>query len=143
MTSGVDGGLAVLMVEDDPQQARLMAECLRRAGLGRRLGVHPDGETALRRLHEPGDGGRPDLVLLDLRLPGLGGDEVLAEIKSHPDLRRIPVVVISGSAEPADVARAYALGANCYVVKAPTFEGSLSLAIGIQQFWGGLATLPP
>jgi two-component system response regulator len=86
---------------------------------------------------------RPDLILLDLNLPRKDGREVLQEIKSNADLRAIPVVVLTTSQAEEDVRRAYGLCANCYIAKPVDFEGFVTVARSIQQFWFTIVTLPP
>ena len=126
----------VYVVEDDPDHALLIERALRQGGrpvevavfgdgeaalaalrgdLAPGLRPEPNGEAALAALREPG--GTPDLILLDINLPGLSGLELLARIKGDARLRRIPVIMLTTSDSPADVARAYALGAGGYVTK--------------------------
>lgn len=138
--------LAVLIVEDDALQARLLWECLKRTALGGHVSIVHDGETALAWLQEERHREMqrlPDLVLLDFRLPGLDGAEVIQAIRQDPGLRHIPVLVVSTSSEPADVQRAYESGANCYVAKPSSFAGGVAMAEAIEEFWVRIATLPP
>jgi chemotaxis family two-component system response regulator Rcp1 len=137
--------LAVLIVEDDALQARLLRECLERTGLGGNVSTVYDGDEALewlRRTRDSPGSCLPDLVLLDFRLPGLDGAEVVQAIRAEPGLEHIPVLVVSTSAEPADVQRAYASGANCYIRKPSSFAGGVSMAEAIEEFWLRVATLP-
>ena len=118
--------LAVLLVEDDPGDVLIAAEALR-AGRALEPGSKwcTDGVEALaylRRENGYADAERPDLILLDLNLPRKSGHEVLAEVKDDPDLRRIPVVVLTTSAAAEDVARSYDLHANVYVTKPVDFD---------------------
>ena len=101
-----------------------------------------DGTAALEYLRSP-DGHRPDLVLLDLNLPGVDGLDVLAEMKSDPELRRIPVVVLTTSSSEADIHRAYDLGVNSYVTKPVGLDGWLEVVQCIDGFWFSLVQLPP
>lgn len=123
----------ILLVEDNPGDVRLVAESLggRRAVHG--LHVVSDGEAAIAfvRAGNP----RPDLVLLDLGLPRRTGLEVLAELKGDPDLRRIPVVVLTGSAADPDVTRAYDAHANCYVQKPTDLDGLMEAIAAIELLW--------
>ena len=137
--------MTVLIVEDDRLQARLLCECLERTGLGGNVSMVYDGDEALAWLRGARDGCEarlPDLVLLDFRLPGLDGAEVVQAIRAEPGLSHIPVLVVSTSSEPADVLRAYASGANCYIRKPSSFAGGVSMAEAIEEFWLRVATLP-
>ena len=85
---------------------------------------------------------RPDLILLDLNLPRKDGREVLSELKTDPDLRTIPVVVLTTSKDDRDVAQAYQLQANCYIAKPVDFEQFVNVVRAIEHFWLEVATLP-
>ncbi len=85
---------------------------------------------------------RPDLILLDLNLPRKDGREVLAELKSDPDLRTIPVVVLTTSKDDRDIYQAYQLQANCYIAKPVDFEQFVSVLRAIEHFWLEVAALP-
>lgn len=120
MTSSVLGVADVLLVEDDPGDVLLTRDSFEDHHLGLRLHVVGDGEEAMRFLRRSGefaDKPRPALVLLDLNLPRRGGLEVLSELKADPDLRTIPVVILTTSQAEADIARSYDLHANAYVIK--------------------------
>ena len=116
MTTPVLGTADVLVVEDDPGDVLLTTDALEDCHLGLSLHVVGDGEEAMRFLRGAGQP-RPALVLLDLNLPRRGGLEVLAELKADPDLRAIPVVVLTTSQAEADIVRSYELHANAYVIK--------------------------
>ncbi len=136
--------LRVLLVDDSPADARLVAEALRSDAT--ELHVATDGREALAflRREEPyAAAPRPDLVLLDLRLPGADGKEVLAEVKRDPALRRTPVVVLSTSAAERDVRAAYDLQANAYVTKPLELDAYCEAVGSIVRFFGAVATLPP
>lgn len=136
----------LLLVEDNPGDVRLTREALRGSPMVTRLSVVADGDDALdfmRHRHPHESAPRPDLILLDLNLPRLKGDRVLAEIKEDPDLRRIPVVVLTSSTSEADIRRAYELHANCYFAKPVQLEEFIELIGAIQTHWMRLATLPP
>ncbi len=96
-------------------------------------------------LREPpyADADRPDLILLDLNMPGMSGQEVLAEIRTHPELRRIPVTVLTASSAEADIAASYDLGANCYVQKPVDLTQFERIVASIQNFWFQVVKLPP
>jgi chemotaxis family two-component system response regulator Rcp1 len=135
----------VLLVEDNPGDARLALEALRQAKVRNRLFRVEDGEEALAFLRRTGahaDAPRPDLILLDLNLPKKDGREVLAEIKKDDDLKRIPVVVLTISKEEEDVLRSYNLHANCYITKPIDFEQFMKVVRSIEDFWMTVVRLP-
>ncbi len=138
--------LEILLVEDSPADVRLTIEALRDAKVANHLNVVNNGEDALAFLRQEGpypDAPRPQLVVLDLNLPRMDGKEVLAEIKADPDLRRIPVAVLTTSSAEADVLRSYELGVNCYLTKPVGLEQFLSVVQSIESFWLGVVRLPP
>ena len=127
----------ILLVEDNPADMRLVSEALAEGEIPARLHWVQSGEAALGYLRRAvDDAGRPmpDLVLLDLNLPGLHGHEVLAEIKRDPALLRIPVLVLSSSSTRQDVLRAYGEHANAYMVKPEDFDQFLALVGSITVF---------
>lgn len=135
----------VLLVEDSPADVDLTCEALASTGRVGRVCVVRDGAAALAFLRREGafaGAPIPDLVLLDLNLPGLDGRGVLAEIGRDPALRRVPVVMLSSSAAPDDVAGAYAAGANGYVTKPVGWEQYLAAVRAIEHFWLSLASRP-
>jgi two-component system, chemotaxis family, response regulator Rcp1 len=136
--------LEILLVEDNPGDVRLTREALKESWISTNLEVAGDGVEALQLLN--GEKGkaplRPDLILLDLNLPRMGGRELLAELKASPELRQIPVVVLSSSDAEDDVRSAYDLHANCYVVKPVALDRYLAAVRGIEQFWNSLVKLP-
>ncbi len=135
----------VLLVEDNPGDVRLTREALKQGGLPVTLSVATDGEEAVDFLFRRGpfaDAPRPDLILLDLNLPRKSGRDVLAEIKSDPDLKDIPVLIMSTSMAQQDIARAYSLHANCYVAKPIDLDSFMQLIQSIEDFWLTKATLP-
>ena len=136
----------ILLVEDNPGDVRLTREALREGGLAVEMTAVPDGEEALaylRRDGEHGDAPRPDLVLLDLNLPRKNGVEVLEEIKADPDLRAVPVIMLTTSASARDVSACYDRGVNCYVVKPLDLDDFTRLVQAINSFWFEVAVLPP
>jgi CheY-like chemotaxis protein len=136
----------VLLVEDDPGDVVIAEEALRAGQLKARLTVVRDGNEALAYLRqENGYRGaeRPDLILLDLNLPGKSGHEVLAEVKSDPELRKIPVVVLSTSGASEDIARSYDLHANAFVTKPVDFDRFTEVVKQIDDFFLTVAQLPP
>jgi CheY-like chemotaxis protein len=118
----------------------MTSDALREAGLTTRLHHVADGEEALAYLHTVRE--RPDLVLLDLRLPGVDGHEVLRRMKEDGRLRAIPVVMVSTSDDPDDVDASYDLGASCYVRKPGTIEAYVDVVRSLERFWVGVARLP-
>ena len=138
--------LEILLVEDSPADVRLTIEALRDAKVANHLNVVNNGEDALAFLRQQGvypEAPRPQLVVLDLNLPRMDGKEVLAEIKDDPDLRRIPVAVLTTSSTEADVVRSYELGANCYLTKPVGLDQFITVVTSIESFWLGLVRLPP
>ena len=97
----------------------------------------------LRREGEYADVPRPDVILLDLNLPRMDGREVLAEVKSDPDLMDIPVVVLTTSSAEQDIVRSYKLHANCYITKPVDLEQFIEVVRSIQHFWLTVVKLPP
>jgi chemotaxis family two-component system response regulator Rcp1 len=136
--------LEILLVEDCPSDVRLIREALKQTSVDVGITVARDGMEALDYLRgsERGVNPRPNLILLDLNLPRKNGREVLAEVKSSPKLKQIPVVVMTGSHSDEDVAQAYALNANCYITKPGDLNEYLSVVRAIEDFWFFTATLP-
>ncbi|MDD1770439.1 MAG: response regulator [Methanomassiliicoccales archaeon] len=134
----------ILLIEDNPADARLVKECLCDRMPSAELMVAKDGEEGLRMLKDGADSRRPlpDIVLLDLNMPRMSGHEVLREIKHDPELRSLPVIVLTSSGYEADIRMAYEMQASSYVVKPRNLE-ELEAAIGsIMNFWFGSARLP-
>lgn len=137
--------ITFLLVEDAPDQVRLMQEALISAAIVHRMEVASTGEEALKLLAnraKRGSDPQPDMVLLDLNLPGKSGHQVLSEIKSNPDLACIPVIILSSSQQDSDVARAYESHANCYITKPIGYNGLVDVVRSIAGFWFGLVRLP-
>ncbi len=135
----------ILLVEDNPADARLVQEALVERALDAALFWMPSGEQALAFLrHDAAQSAAlmPDLVLLDLNLPGLSGHEVLAAIKQDPSLLHIPVVVLTSSSAPADVRAAYRAHANAYLVKPDDFDDFLALVADLHHHWLQAVLLP-
>ena len=137
--------IEVLLVEDSPADARLTEEAFHEGTVTNHLNVVSDGVEALdflRRRGRHSQAPRPDLILLDLNLPGKDGRQVLEEIKSDPGLRRIPVMMMSSSREDRDMQRAYELHANCYIEKPLDFDQYVDVVRSIEHFWFDIVTLP-
>ena len=137
--------IEILLVEDNPGDVRLTQEVLREGRIHNVLNVASDGVEALDYLYRRGDhaDARPqDLILLDLNLPKMNGREVLAEIKRDPELRKIPVVVLTTSSAEADVLSAYDLHANCYITKPVDLDQFERVIRSIEDFWLAIVRLP-
>jgi DNA-binding response OmpR family regulator len=138
--------IEILLVEDNPGDVRLTQEGLAQARMHNRLWVANDGETALRMLRQEDpheDVPMPDLVLLDLNLPGLGGLDVLRAMRDDDVLRMVPVVVLSSSEADRDVVASYDLRANCYVTKPVDYARFVDVVHAIEQFWFSVVRRPP
>jgi len=136
----------ILLVEDNPGDARLAQEALKEGRMTSRLKVVVDGVEAMAYLRREGvyaESPRPDLVLLDLNLPRKDGRQVLAEMKEDPELRRIPVVVLTTSQAGQDILRSYDLHANCYITKPVDLDRFISVVRSIEEYWCSVVTLPP
>jgi CheY-like chemotaxis protein len=137
--------IEILLVEDDPGNVLLTQEALRENRYPIVIHDVPDGVAAmafLRREPPYANAARPDLVLLDLNLPKKDGREVLAEIKADPDLRRIPVVVLTTSGAEADVLRSYDLHANAYVQKPLDMDQFVDVIQTFDEFFLSVVRLP-
>jgi CheY-like chemotaxis protein len=135
----------VLLVEDDPGDVLMTREALDQHKVANRLHVVSDGVEATKFLRQEGDyanAPRPGLVLLDLNLPRKDGREVLADVKSDPDLCDIPIVVLTTSAAEEDILRSYKLHANAYVTKPVDFNRFVEAVRQIDQFFVTVVTLP-
>jgi CheY-like chemotaxis protein len=135
----------ILLVEDSPGDVRLTREALAEGKVRNRLSVVADGMEAmdfLRRRRRFADAPRPDLILLDLNLPRKDGREVLEEVKADPDLRRIPVVVLTTSRTEEDILRSYNLHANCYITKPMDLDKFFAVIKAIDDFWLTVVRLP-
>ena len=136
----------VLLVEDSLADIELTLEALEEAKFVNEVQTVRDGAEALEYLHQTGKHAgavRPDLIILDLNLPRRSGHEVLADLKAHEELRRIPVAVLTTSAAEQDVLRSYDLGANCYLTKPVDVTQFLNVVQSIEEFWFGVVRLPP
>jgi CheY-like chemotaxis protein len=136
----------VLLVEDDEGDVLMTKEAFEYYKIGNRLHVVTDGEQALQFVRRTGrfaDAPRPGLILLDVNLPRFSGLEVLAELKGDPDLRVIPVVMLTTSQAEEDILRSYQLHANAYVSKPVDFEHFIDAIRQIDDFFLTLVKLPP
>ena len=136
--------LKILLVDDSPSDVPLTREALKDSPVPIQITVARDGVEAIDYLHQAklGFGDRPDLVLLDLNLPRKNGREVLAEVKSSPALKQIPVVVLTSSNSEEDISEAYSLNANCYITKPADLSEYVNVLKAVEDFWFFTATLP-
>ena len=137
--------IQVLLVDDNPTDVLITQEALDQAKVFITLHVVDNGAEAMAFLHREGahaDAPRPNLIMLDLNMPGKHGQEVLAEIKFDEKLRAIPVVVLTTSKSAADVKKAYGCHANCYIAKPVDFEAFAEVIRTIQKFWFTMVMLP-
>jgi len=125
----------ILHVEDNPDDIMLIALAFRKAGVAVQLESAVDGDKAIAALQNGLRASPPACVLLDIKLPFRSGLEVLEWIRTQPHLKRLPVIMLTSSNEPADINRAYDLGANSYLVKPPELEGLIELAKTIEHYW--------
>ncbi len=133
---------SVLLADDDPGDVLLVEEAFLSRGFGQKLHSVGDGVQALEYLRDPSSP-LPDLIILDLNMPRLGGRGTLAAIRSDPRFARIPVVILTTSDAPDDVAGSYELHANAYVCKPTDLDAFLATVHSIDDFYLGLVRLPP
>lgn len=135
--------LPILLVEDNPVDIDLTCRAFARSHLHNPISVARDGEEAIS-LIDRWDAGEtpPSLILLDIKLPRVNGIEVLRHLKGHPRYRRIPVVMLSSSAEERDLHDAYALGVNSFIVKPVDFDRFVNAAEQIERYWCELNQRP-
>jgi chemotaxis family two-component system response regulator Rcp1 len=137
--------IEILLVEDNQGDVRLCREALKRSEVPNNLSVARDGVEALKFLCREGefhDAPRPDLILLDLNLPRKDGREILAEIKTSDNLKRIPVIILTTSRSEDDITGTYNLHANCYITKTINFKQFIKVVKSIEIFWLSTVTLP-
>ena len=135
----------ILLVEDNPGDVLLTREAFREGHYAPRLSVAEDGEEALDFLRQTGkyrESPRPDLLLLDLNLPRKDGRELLAELKDDPELRHIPVIILSTSEAEQDIRLAYRSHANCYLTKPIQMDDFIKKIRSVEDFWLSVAKLP-
>lgn len=141
----VTSPLHILLVEDNRGDVVLIREAMRAHKIANEMSVVGDGESAVafvRREPPYEDAARPDLILLDLNLPVMSGQEVLAAVKSDPATRMIPVVVMTSSEAESDIARSYSLNANCYVTKPLDLDRFAHVVQSVETFWLSIVRLP-
>lgn len=141
--------ISILLAEDDPDDRYLIGEALEENLVTNDLYIVEDGEELLDYLyqrgkyHEKGKWPRPGLILLDLNMPRKDGREVLGEIKADPELRRIPIVVLTTSQAEDDITHTYDLGISGYITKPASFSGLLETIKAVGEYWLQIVELPP
>jgi two-component system response regulator len=140
---------AILLVEDNPADVKITQRALKESGVGVDLIVVRDGQEAVDYLFRQGahagapNWRSPSLILLDLNLPRMNGREVLERVRGNPDLRTVPVVVLTTSRRQEDVQQMYACGANTYIEKPNDFNRFVQVLQTIHRYWLDTALLPP
>jgi len=137
--------IEVLLIEDTPSDVRLTREAFKEGRVLTNLSVVEDGMEALAFLRREGahtQAPRPDLILLDLNLPGMNGQEILQEIKAEPALSIIPVVILTTSEAESDIVKTYQLHANCYITKPVDLNRFIEVIRSIENFWLTVVKLP-
>lgn len=140
--------VTILMAEDDPDDRELIRDVFAESGLQNELRFVESGEELMdylrhrNRYAEPASAPAPGLILLDLNMPGMGGRESLEHIKNDPELRHIPVVVLTTSRAEEDVVQSYRHGASSYITKPATFSELVRMARNLQRYWLRLVRLP-
>lgn len=138
--------IEILLAEDNPGDIVLTREAFREGKIANRLHTVQSGTETLQFLRREGDFAnvpRPDLILLDIRMPGKDGIEVLNEIKNDPELKCIPVVMLTSSEAEEDILRSYELSANAYLTKPVDFDGFVKIVHTLEDFWFSIVKLPP
>jgi CheY-like chemotaxis protein len=141
--------IVILLADDDEEDRMLAANALEESRVVNDLRFVEDGEELLDYLYhrgvyaEPGSSPTPGLILLDLNMPRKDGREALREIKADPDLRRVPVVVLTTSKAEEDIYRTYDLGANSFITKPVSFDGLVAVMRDIGRYWIEIVELPP
>jgi two-component system, chemotaxis family, response regulator Rcp1 len=135
----------ILLVEDNKADVRLIEEALKNSSLTYDMAMVRDGVAAMAYLHQSGEyaaASRPDLIILDLNLPKKDGREVLAEIKTNSQFKRIPVIVLTTSKNEDDIQQSYDLNANCFITKSRNLSQLFTIVRRIEEFWLTTVTLP-
>ena len=145
MATSTSKPIDILLVEDSPSDAVLAIEALKAGKTASTLNHIEDGIEAMNYLRQRDKymkAIRPDLIMLDLDLPGMDGREVLAEIKADDDLKIIPIIVLTTSSSDEDILKSYQLGANCFITKPVDFANFVNMVKSIKDFWLTVVTLP-
>ena len=145
VTGTIGRPVEILLVEDNPGDVRLTQEAFKEGKVRNNLNVVGDGVEALAFLHQQGvyaGAARSDIILLDLNLPKKDGREALEEIKADPNLKRIPVVVLTTSEADRDILNVYDLSGNCYITKPVDLDQFIKVVQSIEDFWLTIVKLP-
>jgi CheY-like chemotaxis protein len=138
----------ILLAEDNPKDVELTLEALKESNLANRVAVVRDGVEAMEYLRCQGayadrEPGLPSVLFLDIKMPRMDGLEVLREVRNDPDLKLLPVVILTSSREDKDLLNSYYLGVNAYVVKPVTFGGFIDAVKQLGVFWAIVNEIPP
>ena len=147
MQRDISDSITILMADDDADDRMLAEDAMKESRLGNSFRCVEDGQELMDYLMRRGkyatqDAPRPGLILLDLNMPKKDGRQALQEIKSDPDLRRIPVVILTTSKTEEDVLRSYDLGANSFISKPVTFDGLVDIVRSLGNYWFKIVELP-
>lgn len=138
----------ILLVEDSDEDFEITVRAFRKSGMVNEIFRCRDGDEALDYLHQRGEfaeiekAPRPGMILLDLNMPGTDGKEVLQEIREVPELRKIPVIVLTTSTDERDVAACYELGANSYIEKPVSLSGYVDAIQRMKDYWFKIVVFP-
>jgi CheY-like chemotaxis protein len=141
--------ITILVADDDEEDCMFIDEAFEEGHIANDVRFVHDGEELMDYLKREGEyedaeeAPRPGLILLDLNMPRKDGREALREIKADPDLKKIPVVVLTTSKQEEDIYRTYDLGVNSYITKPVTFEGLVEVVKGVRKYWFEIVELPP
>ena len=141
-------GITILMADDDPDDRLLMEDAMEEVHVANKFDFVEDGEQLMDYLHRRGDYADladeplPGLILLDLNMPKKDGREALKEIKGDPNLRRIPIIILTTSKAEEDILRSYDLGANSFISKPVTFDKLVEIVRQLSNYWFTIARLP-
>jgi CheY-like chemotaxis protein len=147
MQRDISDSITILMADDDADDRLLAEDAMKESRLGNVFRCVEDGQELMDYLMRRGkyatqDAPRPGLILLDLNMPRKDGRQALQEIKSDPELRRIPVVILTTSKTEEDVLRSYDLGANSFISKPVTFDGLVDIVRSLGNYWFKIVELP-
>lgn len=134
--------IPILLIDDSPEDYQALQRCFNKLGFGNPILHCAEGEEALSLLESTNDPKetttsklKPGCILLDLNMPGMNGREILRSLKTHPQLKQVPVVILSSSNDPQDITDCYRDGANSYMVKPSNFEGLVKSMRAFRNFW--------
>jgi len=134
--------IRIFVADDDPDDRLLIRDAFLESSDSLRLTFFEDGEGIVSSLITSSRGALPQLILLDLNMPGKNGRDILAELKANPSLRSIPIVILTTSRNEEDIAACYDLGANSYIVKPVSYDELLEITRSLTQYWTKTTTLP-